>query len=206
MSTLQEIKALDETNVAVNVKATEGGVLLTSEIRRHWTAKGYGWSAMATSAVASLIVRPDTVAIITFYNNTSKNFIIDRVFTHNLVSLTNGQFGIWLCVHPIGGAVPTNDITVRNNLNGNYTAGTEGLFDNGATVVDDGWFPYGKSNYSVTNDVPGSLAQAFIEGRIIIPPTSAISASVVAQTAADPTNTMGLTYYAVPKDEYDCKN
>lgn len=206
MSTLQEIKAHDESDVAVNVKATEGGVTLTSDIRRHWTAKGYGWSAMATTAVSSLIVRPTDTAIITFFNNTSKNFVIERVFSHNLVSLTNGQFGIWLCVHPIGMTAPTNDITVRNNLNGAYTAGTEGIFDNGATVVDNGWFPYGESNWSVTNDVPGSLAQAFIEGRIVIPPTAALSASIVAQTEADPTSCMGLTYYSVPKAEYDCKN
>ena len=202
MSTLQEVKAQNKNDKPVNIRATEGGVLITTDLRRHWTAKGYGWSAMATSAIASLIIRPTGTAIITFFNNTSKNFIIERVFAHNLVSLTDGQFGIWLCVHPVGMTAPAgNDISIRNNLNVNYTAGTEGIFDVGETVNDNGWFPYGESNYSITNDMPGSLAQAFIEGRIVIPPTAAISATIVAQTAADPTRTMGLTYFSVPVDE-----
>ncbi len=204
MSDLREIKAHDKSDVAVNVRSTEGGVLLSSDIRQHWSAKGYGWSTMATAAVASLIVRPSTLSIATFYNNTAKNFVIDRVFAHNLVSIADGQFGIWLCVHPVGAVAfdtPTNDITIRNNLNGNYTAVSEGLFDIEAAVVDNGWFPYGESNYSVTTTVPGSLAQAFIEGRIVLPPTSGLSMSCVGQTAVV-TVTMGLTYYAVPVAEY----
>ena len=184
----------------VDVKTTEGGVLHTMPIQRVWTAKGYGWSAMATAAVASLIVRPTTVAIATLHNNTSKNFVIERVFAHNLVSIANGQFGIWLCVHPVGQTAPTNDITVRNSSSG-LVAGTEGLFDNGATVVDDGWFPWGESNYSVTATVPGSLAQALVEGRIIIPPTGGLSVSCVGQTAAV-TVCVGIHWFSVPVSEF----
>jgi hypothetical protein len=66
----------------VYVKSTEGGVLHTTDQARIWTSRGYGWQAMATAAVACLIVRPTTVAIMTFYNNTAKNFVIDRVFAH----------------------------------------------------------------------------------------------------------------------------
>ena len=203
MSDLREIKGKDKGDVAVDLRATEGGVLLTSDIRMQWTAKGYGWSTMATSAIASLIVRPTTLSIATFYNNTAKNFVIDRVFAFNLVSIADGQFGIWLCVHPVGAIAadaPTNDITVRNNLNGNYTAVSEGLFDVAAAVIDDGWFPWGESNTAVTATTPGALAQAFVEGRIVIPPTSGLSMTCVAQTAVV-TTTMGLTYYAVPVAE-----
>ena len=203
MSDLREIKAHDKNYNPVDIRATEGGVLLTSDVRMQWTAQGYGWSTMATLAVASLVVRPTTLSIATFYNNTSKNFVIDRVFAHNLVSIANGQFGIWLCVHPVGAIAfdtPTNDISIRNNLNGNYASVSEGLFDVEAAVVDNGWFPYGESNYSVTATVPGSLAQAFIEGRIVIPPTAGLSMSCVGQTAVV-TVTMGLTYYAVPVAE-----
>ena len=201
MADLQEIKGLDKSGDPRNVRTTENGVIHTADIRMQWAAKGYGWSAMATTAVASLIVRPTATAIMTFYNNTAKNFIIDRVFTHNLVSIANGQFGIWLCVHPINMTAPTNDITVRNNLNAAFVAGTEGIFDNGATVVDNGWFPWGENSTSVTATVPGSLTQAFVEGRIVLPPTSAISASCVGQTAVV-THCMGLTYYSVPVSEY----
>uniref|UniRef100_A0A6M3LX20 Uncharacterized protein n=1 Tax=viral metagenome TaxID=1070528 RepID=A0A6M3LX20_9ZZZZ len=86
-------------------------------------------------------------------------------------------------------------------MNGNYTAGTEGIFDAGATVVDNGWFPWGENSQSVTATVPGSLAQALVNGRIVIPPTAALSMSSVAQTAVV-TVCMGLRYYSVPLTEY----
>ncbi|MFA5377194.1 MAG: hypothetical protein WC455_15700 [Dehalococcoidia bacterium] len=184
----------------VDVRATDGGSLHNVPIQRVWTAKGYGWAAMATSAVASLIVRPTTTAIATLFNNTSKNFVIERVFAHNLVSIANGQFGIWLCVHPVGMTAPTNDITVRNSFSG-LVAGTEGIFDNGATVVDNGWFPWGESQTSVTATVPGSLAQALVEGRIILPPTAGLSVSVVAQTAVV-TTCVGIHWFSVPVTEF----
>ena len=186
-------------NDETDVKSTEGGVLHTTDQARIWTAKGYGWMAMATSAVASLIVRPTTTAIATLYNNTTKNFVLERAFAHNLVSIADGQFGIWLCVHPVGMTAPTNDITVRNNTRGDV-AGTEGIFDNGATVVDNGWFPWGENSTSVTATVPGSLAQAPIKGQIILPPTAGISISVVAQTAAV-TTCCGFHWFSVPTSE-----
>ena len=183
----------------VDLRATGAGTLHTTDQARVWTAKGYGWQTMAVAAVASLIVRPTTTAIGTFYNNTAKNFVIDRVFAHNLVSIANGQFGIWLCVHPIGMTAPTNDITIRNSTVG-LTAGTEGIFDNGASVIDNGWFPWGENSTSVTQTVPGSLAQALVDGKIIIPPTAAISISVVGQTAIV-TVCVGLSYFSVPVSE-----
>lgn len=184
----------------VEAKVTEAGILHGIDASRVWTAKGYGRQVIATAAVASLIVRPTTVAIGTLYNNTSDNFVIERVFAHNLVSIANGQFGIWLCVHPIGMTAPTNDITIRNKTNG-QAAGTEGLFDNGATVNDDGWFPWGENSTSVTATVPGSLAQALVDGRIIIPPTAGLSISSVAQTAAV-TVCVGVHFFVVPVSKF----
>lgn len=185
---------------SVFIKTTENGEQVVADISRIWTAKGYGLQAMATTAVASLIVRPTTVAIATLYNNTSKNFVIERVFAHNLVSIANGQFGIWLCVHPTGMTAPTNDITIRNRTDG-QPAETQGIFDNGATVNDNGWFPWGENSTSVTATVPGSLAQALVEGKLIIPPTAGISASCVAQTAAV-TVCMGFHWFSVPVTDY----
>ena len=190
----------DVSEVEVDLRSTEDGILGGVDIARIWTARGYGWSAMATAAVASLIVRPTTVAIVTFYNNTAKNFVIERLFAHNLVSIANGQFGIWYCMHPTGMTAPTNDITIRNSTIGS-ASGTEGIFDNGATVVDDGWFPIGASNYSVTATVPGSLAEAHVNGKLIVRPTAAISLSCVGQTAAV-TVCMGLHYFSVPVSEF----
>ena len=198
---MANIKGTQEVGGAlVYIKTTENGEVAVASLSRIWTAKGYAWQAMATSAVASLIVRPSTVAIATLYNNTNKNFVIERVFAHNLVSIANGQFGIWLCSHPTGMTAPTNDITVRNHTNG-QAAGSEGIFDNGATVNDDGWFPWGENSTSVTASVPGSLAQALVDGRIIVPPTGGISASCVGQTAAV-TVCIGFHWYSVPTTDF----
>lgn len=185
------------------IEVTDSGSLITVDQRMIWTAKGYGWLAMATAAVASLIIRPTTVAINTLYNNsTSNNFVIDRAFAHNLVSIANGQFGIWLCVHPVGAIAvdtPVNDITPRNSTTG--ALGSEGIMDVAATVIDNGWFPWGESGTSVTTTVPGSLAQALVDGRIILPPTAALSISCVSQTAAV-TVTTGFHWYSVPATEF----
>ena len=187
----------------VDVVALDSGIGVSADVRMLWTAKGYGWQAMSTAAVACLIVRPDTVAIASLYNNTSDNFVIDRVFAHNLVSIANGQFGIWLCVHPVGAIAvdaPTNDITVRNSTRGLPAGSAQGYWDVAATVVDDGWFPWGENSQSVTATVPGSLAQALVEGRIILPPTAALSMSCVGQTAVV-TVCMGAHWYKVPASE-----
>ena len=195
-----KIRAINPEGSEEDVKCTVGGALYFADLARIWTAKGYGWQTMAVVAVASLVVRPTNVAIATFFNNTAKNFVIERVFTHNLVSIADGNFSIWICVHPIGMTAPTNDITIRNSLSG-LTAGTEGIFDNGATVVDNGWFPWGPWGTTVTATMPGTVQEANINGRIVIPPTGAISLSAVGQTAAV-THCMGLTYYSVPLTEY----
>uniref|UniRef100_A0A6H1ZXF4 Uncharacterized protein n=1 Tax=viral metagenome TaxID=1070528 RepID=A0A6H1ZXF4_9ZZZZ len=184
----------------VYAKGIEGGEQVSADITRVWTAKGYGWKVMATSAVASLIVRPTVTAIATFYNNTAKNFVIETVFTHNLVSIANGNFSIWVCIHPTGMTAPTNDITVRSSTIG-LAAGTEGIFDAGATVVDNGWFPVGMWGTTVTATMPGTSVEAEIKGRLIVPPTAAISLSAVAQTAVV-TQCMGIHYFSVPTTEF----
>lgn len=194
-----KIRAETNAGAEVDLKASVGGVLYVLDRKVRWTALGYGRQAMATAAVASLIVRPTTVAIATLYNNTSHNFVIDRVFAHNLVTIANGDFGLWLCVHPTGMTAPTNDITVRNSTNG-QVASTEGVFDNGATVNDNGWFPWGRNGTAVTATVPGPLVEALVNGEIILPPTAGLSVSCVAQTAVV-TVCVGIHWYIVPTSE-----
>ena len=193
------IKAYEPNGAEVGVKATLGGALYNAPPQVIWTAKGYGRQAMATAAVAALVVRPTTVAMVTLFNNSTKNFVIERAFGHNLVGVANNSYGIWLCVHPVGMATPTNDITVRNKTNGG-NADTEGIFDIEATVIDNGWFPWGKSGQTVTITTPGQQIEAEISGRIILPPTAAISLQVVA-TATGTTMTCGFHWFAVPATE-----
>ncbi len=181
---------------------TDGGITTTVPYQVIWTAKGFAYEAMATSALASLIVRPSTLSQLTLYNNTTnKHFVIERAFAHNLVSIANGQFGIWLCVHPAGMSIPAgNNITVRNSLSGLAANAAVGVVDTAEAVSDNGWFPWGENSASVTATVPGSLAQALVNGRIILPPTAGISIQVVAQTAVV-TTTCGFHWFAVPEGE-----
>ena len=196
------IKLTQATNgESVFAKATEGGTTITIDQRVVWTARGYGFQAMATSAVASLVVRPTTTAMATIRNNSnSKVLVIDEAFGHNLVAVAESAFSLWLCSHPVGMAAITNDITVRNRLNGGAAGGSETFFDNGATVTDDGWFPWGVSDHTVTVTTPGGVVIAPVNGRIIVPPTGGISLQCVGSTTGV-TITAGFRWYEVPVSE-----
>ena len=164
------------------------------------TAKGAGWQAMTTSAAAALVVRPSDTAMATLFNNYLREsgvcLIIDAAFAHNLVGVAGSSYGIWLCVHPTGMAAPTNDITVRNSLSGLPATPqvSRTFLDAGATVGNDGWFPWGDSGHAVTVTVPGGQVTAPVDGRIIVPPTAAVSMTVVADTTGA-TFTTGFRWY-----------
>ena len=162
------------------------------------TRLGGGYSAMATAAVAALVVRPTTVAMPTLHNNESpsgKTLIIDEAFAHNLVGTANSVYSIWLCLHPVGMAAPTNDITVRNSHSGKVGNGTtKTIFDNGATVLNDGWFPWSLSEHTVTITTPGGVIIAPVKGRLLVPPTAGISLHVVADVVGA-TFTAGFRWF-----------
>jgi len=201
------IKATAVTSgVDADIKSTESGTLISIDQRVVWTAKGYGFQAMATAAVAALVVRPGTTAIATLRNNSpTTNLVIDEAFAHNLVTTTaQGFSNIWLCSHPAGMAAVTNDITVRNSMNGQTAGGSVVSFDNGATVLDDGWFPWPDvtAQAEETGALPGAVALARVYGRIIVPPTGGISASVVSSVTGN-TFTVGFRWYEVPNSEFN---
>ena len=166
------------------------------------TRLGGGFSVIATAAVAALVVRPSTVAAITVFNNelaTGKSYIIDRIFTHCLVSgAEEGRFSLWACIHPSGMTAPTADIAASaTNLTSNSGKGYAGraIVDVGATVVDNGWYPWGDSkNYEPTGVLPGAAIAVEVAGRLIVPPQGAISLQVVA-SMADATFCSGLSLY-----------
>jgi len=189
----------------VGLKGTLGGILHTVPYKLVWTAKGYGFQTMATAAVAALVVRPTTTAAFTLFNNhPSNSLVIERAFAHWLVSTAAQTFAsIWLCSHPVGMTKPTNDITARNNTGGKVAGGSSAIADNGATVVADGWFPWGtQAETSATGVLPGAASIAEVDGRIIVPPSGAISMHVVSGLVGD-TFTGGFHWFEVPKKELD---
>ena len=151
---------------------------------------GSGWSAIATAAIAGLVVRPSTAAAFTLWNGEAaggKSYVIDRLFSHALVSTAaDGFFGLWACVHPVGMAAPGIDIArSATNLTGNTGKTYNGQAQVGVaeTVVDNGWYPWGPgSQMEGTGVLPGSIAVSEVAGRLIIPPSAGLSIHVVADT------------------------
>ena len=171
------------------------------------TRLGGGYSAIATAAVAGLVVRPGTTAGFTLWNGESaggKSYIVDRLFSHCLVSGgEDGRFGIWACIHPAGMTDPGEDIAASaTNVTGNYGRRYDGnaVVGVGETVIDNGWYPWGRSSdYELTGVLPGAVAEALVDGRLIIPPQGGISLQVVA-SIADSTYASGLSWYEYQLD------
>lgn len=166
------------------------------------TRQGGGFSAIQTAATAALVVRPTTVAGITLWNGEAaggKSYVIDRLFTHNLVSTAAGTFfGIWACVHPAGMTNPGEDIAASAT---NVTGPTGKVYSGlgvvgvGETVVNNGWYPWGSGqSVEVEGVLPGSHADVDIAGRLIVPPQGGISLQIVASLAAC-TFTTGLSWW-----------
>ncbi len=167
---------------------------------------GGGYSAISVSAVAGLVVRPSTVALFTLWNGEGsggKSYVIDRLFTHALVSgSATAFFGIWATIHPAGMTAPGADI-VRSavNLTGNTGKTYNGLGQVGVgeTVVDNGWYPWGRGQGVAAAAVPGSHDSVEVEGRLIVPPQGGISLHVVASTTNEDF-TIGCSWYEVQLD------
>ena len=189
----------------VYIKTTKNGEIITSDITRVWTAKGYGRQAMATAAVAAVVVRPSTTAIASLYNFGTNYYVIERAFAHELVSAAVTTANIWLCVHPKATIVSgwADDITARRGNIGD-TPGSDGsYFDIEDTVLDAGWFPWSENyGYALTVTTPSVVLMANVNGRIIIPPTAGLSISVVASVNTA-TFTCGFHWFSVPPSELD---
>ncbi len=156
-------------------------------------------SAIQTAATAALVVRPTVTAAITLWNGENlggKSLLIDRIFTHNLVSTAiKTYFGLWYCMH-LDMAKPTNDITaLRGTGDGREADNSMVVVDVAATVLNDGWFPCGREgSISETASTPQGIAEWECRGRLIVPPRHGISVQVVASLAAD-TFTSGLSWW-----------
>lgn len=166
------------------------------------TRRGHGWQVIQVAATAGLVVRPSTTAAITLWNGEStggKSYIIDRIFTHNLVSdNVQGRFMLWACIHPAGLAACTSEIAASaTNLTGmsGRTYSGNAIVELAKGCTDNGWFPVSTStDFEPTGVLPGAGICVAIEGRLIVPPTGAISLQVVT-SHVDATYCSGLSWY-----------
>ncbi|KKM90031.1 hypothetical protein LCGC14_1242780 [marine sediment metagenome] len=204
-----KVKVLNEAGTEVDVHGSAGGMVHVVDYARIWTAKGYGKLAMATGAIAALIVRPSTTSHLTLYNAESgggKHYFIERVFAHALVTDPTEIGSIWLCSHPVGlqgTGIPTgNDITVRNSPSGKAAGSSVSVVDTAEGVAADGWFPWGEQEFTpLDGTVPGGAIVVNIRGRIVVPPGAALSIAVVASTTVND-YTCGFHWFEVPESEF----
>jgi len=166
------------------------------------TRRGFGFQVIATSALAGLVVRPSTTAALTLYNGEStggKSYIVDRIFTHCLVSdNVQGRFMLWACIHPAGMTAPASELAASaTNMTGmsGRTYSGNGVVNLALACTDNGWFPVSTStDFEPTGVLPGAGIVVPIEGRLIVPPTGAISLQVVT-SHTDATYVTGLSWW-----------
>ena len=141
-------------------------------------------SAINANAQAALVVRPSTVAAVTIWNGQNhggEDLVIDRIFSFNLVSTTaEARSSLWYCMH-LDMTKPTNDITTLRGTGDGREPDTGGVIvDEGATVLDDGWFPAGEEGtVEPTGVLPGGILQWNVQGKLVVPPRHGISLAVV---------------------------
>ena len=183
---------------------SHGGVPRYTEMAR----KGDGYSTMATAAVAALVVRPGTTAALEIQNVTpGKIMVIDRLFSHALVTSTTGLGGgasIYAMVSRPAPVLITDAPLTINSLSGKAVLGKQVFAAASTTVVDNGWFPYGSSlkKESAGAVVPGGTLEALIEGRLVVPHMCSLCLHVVSGYTGD-TFTSGAAWYFVDDDEIE---
>jgi hypothetical protein len=164
----------------------------------------YHESAMTTSAVAALILRPTTASLITIFNGEApggKTLVIDRLFCFQLVSDTaQAMYQLWYCNHtqPINVAKPANEIiTLRGTGDGREPDNSTVRAEVDGTVLDDGWFPVGGfGEVEEVGALPGGGTEWECHGRLIVRPKAALSLHVSSGVVGD-TFTVGAAWWRI---------
>lgn len=187
-----------------DVLVNQGGFPRYTEAAR----RGNGYATMATSAVAALVARPTTAAALEIQNVTpGKVMVIDRIFSHELVTSTTGLGGGAVMYAMVTQPTPvliTDAALVIRSLSGKPPQ-NKGVFTAaGTTVVDNGWFPYGTTvkKESAGAVVPGGGIEALIEGRLLVPFGSSLCLHVVSGYTGD-TFTSGAAWYWEDDDDIE---
>lgn len=167
--------------------------------------RGNGYAVMATGAVAALVAVPSTTAALEIQNATpGKVLIIDRIFSHHLVSSTtglgSGSVLYAMVTRPVA-ALITDAALVVASLSGKAPLGKNVLTAASSTVVANGWFPYGETHIkeSAGAVVPMGGLEALIEGRLMVPYMSSLCLHVVSGYTGD-TFTSGAAFYFEDED------
>ncbi len=189
----------------VDLVSSEGGALVTVDQRILWTAKGYGYQARTTTAVAAVADEPTTTALFTLWNGEAgggKVYVIEGLLANQDISgAAESRWTMFACVHPVGMSAVTADITKINSTRGIASYGGNARLDIGATVVDDGWYPVMNSlNVEPTGVLGGAGAFVPVNGTLMVPPTAGISLHIYASSVDEDFN-VGFKWFEVPQSE-----
>lgn len=162
-----------------------GGALLTGE--------GSSYTAITTTAVAALVDEPTNAALFTLYNGEAAGglcYIIERVFAFmDISSAAAARWSLWAIVQPVGTTAVAQDITLINNIRGVDNYGGNARLGVGDAVVNNGWSPWSSSQESVELDsLSGPAVSVDVAGRMVIPPTAAVSLHVVSSSVDEDFN------------------
>ncbi len=152
-----------------------------------WTRKGTLWSGMSSSALAALVTRPTTTAGVEIRNNYSSggpSLVIDRIFCEwRLATAVASSAVMYAMVGPqatiTAAALPIFGGSGKP-YNGQVTMAVSQV------VVDFGWFVWGNSiTAALAAATPNGGQDSRVEGRLVVPPGSALSLHVVASVTGD---------------------
>lgn len=148
---------------------------------------GDSFQSMSTAAVAALVVRPTTAAMLSLWNGekaAGQSYAIDSVFAFALVNpAAIGAWGIWVMnnvvqgstgvAKPGGAALAVKSLSAR-------TPQSAAVVAIGGAVTDDGWFPAGNGIITHAAITPEPQIDVDLKGLYIVPPGGMFNAHVVA--------------------------
>ncbi len=152
-----------------------------------WTRKGTLWSTMSTTALAALVTRPTTTAGFEIRNNYSSggpSLVVDRIFCEWRLATAVASSAVMYAMVGPQATITAGAFSIFGGsgkpYNGQVTAAISQV------VVDFGWFVWGNSiTAALAAATPNGGQDSRVEGRLVVPPGSALSLHVVASVTGD---------------------
>ena len=184
-----------------------GGLLVSQDAPPYAEATrlGIGWQTQTTTLFAPLVAVPTTTAALELWNNTQSgmNMVVDTLYAEQILSTAATQtYAIWACVSTPK-AVPTLTALSITSPSGRSAitsaVGARVVTGVGTTVVANGWRPWGNpQSWGTAAATPGNAWHAEINGRLVVPPGSALLLHIVGSLATASTFHVGASWYELP--------
>lgn len=173
------------------------------------TRQGVGYNCSLAAAAAPIVTFPTTVALLEIFNNTSGassvNLIIDSLFAFNLLGVvtTAHTEAIWAMVTTQKAAPSFTTLNIFSHSGRPVQATVAGgriITGVGTTgLTANGWRPWGNvCPWYVGAATPGQSMEAYVGGRLIVPPSTSLCMTIVSSALTTVTWTCGASWYEEP--------